>query len=244
MDALGYLNTSIPFVFSHASFLTDADRALLRAADQYVSITPESEMHYGQGHPFSYGIQDQAALGVDTHMTFSTDVLTQARIWLQQTRYERYLGVLEQTRLPGTNPMSAEQAFLLATRHGGLALRRDDLGIIAPGAKADLVVWDGTSPALLGWADPVAAVILHASVGDIEAVVVDGRWVKRDRKLVSRKWPEARKSFLKTAERLQAVWRDMPPPPPPPQFNGNPVVDPLRVDALRGPGDGYGHIYI
>jgi len=45
--------------------------------------------------------------------------------------------------------MSVEQAFLLATRHSGLSLRRDDLSVVAEGAKADLVFWDGTSPAML-----------------------------------------------------------------------------------------------
>ena len=201
-------------------------------------------MHYGQAHPVSYNIQDQASLGVDTHITFSTDILTQARIWLQQTRYERYLDVLEQNKLPKSNPMSAEQAFLLATRNGGLALRRDDLGAIFVGAKADLVVWDGNSPAMLGWVDPVAAVMLHASVGDIEAVMVDGKWAKKGFKLVSPGYPKARDQFLKTAKRLQAVWKGMPLPEMPSEFNGNPVVDPVRVDALRGPGDGYGNVYI
>lgn len=201
-------------------------------------------MHYGQGHPVSYNIQDQASLGIDTHITFSTDILTQTRIWLQQTRYERYLDVLERNELPGSNPMSVEQAFLLATRNGALALRRDDLGIISVGAKADLLVWDGNSPAMLGWVDPVAAVILHASVGDLEGVLVDGKWVKKGGKLVAKGWPDARSRFLKSAKRLQEVWRGMPLPAPPPDFNGSPVVDPARVDVVRGPGDGYGNIYI
>jgi len=240
VHALNYLNISTPVIFSHASFLTPAGADLLRSTNQYISITPESEMHYGQTHPVSYGIQDQASLGIDTHMTFSTDILTQARIWLQQARYERYLAVLKQNKLPRTNPMSVEQAFLLATRHGGLALRRQDLGVINEGAKADLLIFDGTSPALMGWADPVAAVILHASVGDIEAVLVDGKWAKKNFKLVAPGWPQAKAKFLATAKRLQAVWKTIPLPEPPTEFNGSPVVDPLRVDTLRGPGDGYG----
>ncbi|KAH6685733.1 hypothetical protein F5X68DRAFT_240956 [Plectosphaerella plurivora] len=244
IHALNYLNISTPIVFSHASFLTSTGADLLRATNQYISITPESEMHYGQTHPVSHLIQDQASLGIDTHITFSTDILTQARIWLQAVRSKRYTDVLNRWKLPGTNPMSVEQAFLLATRNGALALRRGDLGVISVGAKADLLMWDGTSPAMLGWVDPVAAVILHAGVGDIEAVLVDGKWAKRGGKLVNPGWPEARRRFLETARRLQAVWRDMPLPELPAEFNGHEVVHPDRADVLRGKSDGYGNSYI
>jgi cytosine/adenosine deaminase-related metal-dependent hydrolase len=57
---------------------------------------------------------------------------------------------LDGWKIPSNNPMTANQAFLLATRNGGLALRRGDLGVIKVGAKADLVVFDGLSPNMLG----------------------------------------------------------------------------------------------
>ncbi|KJK75074.1 hypothetical protein H634G_09709 [Metarhizium anisopliae BRIP 53293] len=162
------LNGTIPVVFSHASFITAQGAELLRSTNQYISITPESEMHYGHTHPHSYMLQDQAALGVDTHFTYSGDILTQARLWLQSVRYYFSWGVLQDWGLPSRNPMSANQAFKLATRAGGLALRRPDLGVIQVGAKADLVVWNARkSLSMVGWTDPVAAVILHANAGDV-----------------------------------------------------------------------------
>ncbi|KAF7555977.1 hypothetical protein G7046_g6423 [Stylonectria norvegica] len=82
----GALNGTTPVVFSHGSFLSAQGAQLLRSTDQYLSITPESEMHYGHTHQHSAIVQDQAALGVDTHFTYSTDILTQARIWLQSVR--------------------------------------------------------------------------------------------------------------------------------------------------------------
>ncbi|KAH8890197.1 amidohydrolase [Thozetella sp. PMI_491] len=249
LQALGVLNISTPIVFSHGSYLTAAGATLLRNTNQYISITPESEMHYGHGHPKSHLIQDQAALGVDTHFTFSTDILTQARLWLQSTRYKLSLDVDEGWEVPANNPMSVNQAFLLATRHGGLALRRDDLGVIAKGAKADLVVWDGASPPLLGWADPVAAVMLHASVGDIDAVLVDGKFVKKDGKLTAAGYEESKTKFLATAKRIQAVWRALPPAdisvnePFPLGLGVFLTADTKTVDTLRGPGNGYGEIF-
>ncbi|KAJ6479390.1 hypothetical protein DFH09DRAFT_1466058 [Mycena vulgaris] len=80
------LNSSLAFVFAHTSSLTPPEARLLREFNQYVSITPESEMHYGHGDRGSYLIQDQASLGVDTQFTFSVDIIGQMRIWLQCTR--------------------------------------------------------------------------------------------------------------------------------------------------------------
>ena len=241
-----------PIVFSHASFLTATGAHLLRTTNQYISITPESEFHYGHTHPHSHLIQDQASLGVDTHFTFSADILTQARLWLQSVRRRLYSDVLDDWEVPDTNPMSVDQAFLLATRAGGLALRRDrDIGIIAVGAKADLVVWNARdSTSMLGWNDPVAAVVLHASVGDVESVLVDGRWRKRDGRLVGPGTDEAfRERFRASARRIQNVLIQNPSDFPrqgeiwPP--SGFPVRDTVQVDITRdNTTTGYGETFL
>ncbi|KAH9890224.1 amidohydrolase [Xylariomycetidae sp. FL2044] len=244
----GILDTPTAVVFSHGASLNANDAALLRQSNQFLSITPESEMHYGHTHAHAHRVLDQAALGVDTHFTFSTDVLTQARLWLQRTRARLFDDtLLRRWQVPATNPMSANQAFLLATRQGALALRRDDLGVVRAGAKADLVVFDGRSPGMLGWNDPVAAVILHANVGDITDVMVDGRFVKRDRRLT---YPGYRddvvERFLATAERLQAAFLQKPAPGFGSTFLGTPCTFgyPAEVDAQRGPGTGYGELFL
>lgn len=143
--------------------------------------------------------------------------------------------------------MSANQAFLLATRQGGLALRRPDLGVIRVGAKADLVVFDGRSPSLLGWADPVAAVILHANVGDIEHVLVDGQFRKRDGKLTYAKYPELVESFLESAERIRGKALKRPEPVLTGTFFGaegrSYYGNAKEVDVIRGEGTGYGPLF-
>ncbi|PYH76640.1 amidohydrolase family protein [Aspergillus uvarum CBS 121591] len=246
LNALGILNTTIPVVFSHASFLTGEGASLLRSTNQYISITPESEMHYGHDHPRSHLIQDQTALGVDTHFTYSTDILTQARLWLQSARVAFYRWVLQNWNIPANSPMSVDQAFLLATRKGGLALRRPDLGIIAPGAKADVVVWDGNTPGMLGWDDPVAAIILHANVGDIKHVLVDGDFKKRDGKIVSSTYPAVRDRFLATARKIQAIWKAKPYPVLEGDFpeSGFAYGRVPLADTQRGEGNGYGEQFL
>ncbi|OAA34022.1 amidohydrolase family protein [Beauveria brongniartii RCEF 3172] len=247
VHSFGILNDTFPIVFSHASFLTATGAELLRSTNQYISITPESEMHYGQGHEKSHLIQDQASLGVDTHFTYSPDILTQARMWLQSIRYYSYALVLDQWRVPSHNPMSATQAFHLATRAGGLALRRPDIGVIKVGAKADLVVWDAReSPSMLGWVDPVAAVMLHANVGDVLHVMVDGKFVKQNGKILSPDYQELRKQFLSSARLIQSKALERPPP----VLTGTwplstyEYQQPQQADTMRGQGNGYGELYI
>ncbi|KAI5866051.1 Metallo-dependent hydrolase [Durotheca rogersii] len=245
LHPLGVLDTDMAVVFSHAMGITPAGARLLQSTNQYISVTPESEMHYGLSHPNSHQILDQASLGVDTFQAFSTDLLTQARIWLQRTRSRLYDKVLEQWRIPTNSPMSVNQAFLLATRQGGLALRRPDLGVIRVGAKADLVVFDGRSPGMLGWRDPVAAVILHANVGDITHVVVDGRFQKRDGKLTFADYDAVAERLLASAARIQRALIERPEPIFEGRFwGGCEYGRALEVDASRGTGTGYGEKFL
>ncbi|KZW01510.1 amidohydrolase [Exidia glandulosa HHB12029] len=241
LHSYGFLNGSVPIVFSHASWMSTTDIVLLRETNQFISITPESEMHYGHDHPYSHLIQDQAALGVDTHFTFSTDIVGQARLWLQKTRLTEYSKVLKKFEVAVNSPMSVNQAFLLATRNGGRALRRDDIGVIRVGAKADLVVFDGESPSMLGWKDPVAAVILHSHPSDVLHVLVDGQFRKRDGKFVIGDWAAIKKRFMKSCERIQEVWGKMEFPE---RFEGQVRgagvgVKGPTVDVVRGAGTGY-----
>jgi cytosine/adenosine deaminase-related metal-dependent hydrolase len=238
---LGFLNQSIPILFVHASHISPTEAVLLRQHNQHISITPESEMHYGLDHPNSHLIQDQAALGTDIPWNFSGDILTQARLWLQTTRRSLYREVLNRWHVPTKNPMSANQAFLLATRNGGLALRRPDIGVIAVGAKADLVVWSSTSPAMLGWDDPVATIITHASVEDVKHVMVDGVIVKRDYVLVDEGYADLRRQYVSCANKIRDFFKGLPPPNlGEAHWNGLPYEESLQVDVLRGEATGYG----
>ncbi|KAI5264109.1 Metallo-dependent hydrolase [Aureobasidium subglaciale] len=168
---------------------------------------------------------------------------THPRIWLQSTRLRFFYQSLDNWNIPRNSPMSANKAFTLATRSGALALRRPNLGVLATGNKADIVVFDGDSSNLLGWSDPVAVVILHSHVGDIRHVMVGGEWRKRDRQLVTRQnRTEVQTKFLESAKRIQRTWLETPLPEMGGEFNWMSHVDYMdayAVDAVRGNGTGY-----
>lgn len=168
----------------------------------------------------------------------------QARIRLQSVRRMLNREVVRSQRLPANNPMSVAQAFLLVTRNGALALHRNDIGILAPSTKADLLVWNGRSPSILGWSDPVAAIMLHASIGDIKHVMVDGVFKKRDGRLVVDGYERLQERFLRSAERIQRIWRETPLPVLEGISGTGVMFESIEnVDVVRGEDTGYGGRY-
>ncbi|MEQ8370343.1 MAG: amidohydrolase family protein [Alphaproteobacteria bacterium] len=71
-------------------------------------------------------------------------------------------------------------AFSAATLGGAKALQRDDLGRIAVGARADLVLVDLTHPLMQPRRDPLRTLVFSALERPIRHVYVDGRQVVRD----------------------------------------------------------------
>lgn len=73
--------------------------------------------------------------------------------------------------------VTARDVFNAATLGGAKALGRGDLGRLAPGAKADLLVIDLTGIHTALTYDPIKTLVYFGSQRDIETVVVDGRTV-------------------------------------------------------------------
>jgi cytosine/adenosine deaminase-related metal-dependent hydrolase len=82
-------------------------------------------------------------------------------------------------RIAAEDIRSTEMAdvFHAATVGGARALLRDDIGRIAPGAKADLVLVDLDNPWMMPARDPLRSLIFHAADRAVRDVYVDGRQV-------------------------------------------------------------------
>jgi cytosine/adenosine deaminase-related metal-dependent hydrolase len=92
----------------------------------------------------------------------------------------------------GPGAMTVREALRLATRGGADVLRRDDIGSLEPGRRADLAVWRTDALQLAGAADRMAGLVLSAPhrvdrlyVGG-EEIVREGRLVRADEDEIAR----------------------------------------------------------
>src|SRR5262247_3265537 len=89
----------------------------------------------------------------------------------------RWAAVVSKMMERHTEVTTAAHAFDAATLGGARALLRDDLGRIAPGVKADLVLWKASSWRMTPLRDPVKNIVYNASDEDVDRVYVNGRLV-------------------------------------------------------------------
>jgi 5-methylthioadenosine/S-adenosylhomocysteine deaminase len=71
-------------------------------------------------------------------------------------------------------------AFEAATLGGAAALGRDDIGALAPGMSADIVLVDLGHPLMQPARDPLRSFVFHAADRAVRTVLVDGEVVLRD----------------------------------------------------------------
>jgi 5-methylthioadenosine/S-adenosylhomocysteine deaminase len=166
----------------HGAGLTDDWLKTLVDAGASLTSTPENELGQGHGFPVTGNLLRLGAapsLGTDTDAVTPADVLSAARIALAHQRghdHDHHRRATGSFSLTAT--ITAKQALAWATVEGARALGlADRVGRLDAGMQADLVVIDAPAP------NPVATA-LHATAADIEAVMIAGRWRKRDHTLL------------------------------------------------------------
>jgi cytosine/adenosine deaminase-related metal-dependent hydrolase len=95
--------------------------------------------------------------------------------------------------------------FHAATAGGADALMRDDIGRLAPGKKADIVLVDLACPQMQPDRDPLKSLIYHAADRAVRDVFADGRQVVADRRVVTLDQRAAGAKLRAAQERMEAL---------------------------------------
>jgi imidazolonepropionase len=131
----------------HCTFLTDADVAALASSGTVATLLPGAEFGTRQPYPDA-----RRLLAAGATVALATDC-NPGSSFTSSMPFCIAIAVRDMHMTPA-------EAVWAATAGGARALRRDDVGYLAPGARADLVILDAPSHAYLAYRPGVP--LVHA----------------------------------------------------------------------------------
>lgn len=201
---LGLLGPST--VLGHAMFLdthswirwwTKEDLRLLAQSGCSVAHCPTPFARYGHLME-SFG--DYVRAGVN--MGIGTDTTPHNMI-----EEIRKAGTFARIASRNLNNVSTGMLFHAATVGGARALMRDDIGRLAPDARADIVLADLHHPDMMPARDPLRSLIFHAADRAVKDVYVAGRRVVADGSVTTLDHRAAGERLSEAQERMMATSR-------------------------------------
>ena len=116
----------------------------------------------------------------------------------------RLVAYLARTQAGNPRTLNSTDLFEAATIGGARALGRDDIGRLAPGCRADLVLVDITHPMMRPAHDPVRSLIYAAGDRAVRSVYVDGQKVVEDGRVLTMDYPAAAAALHEAQKRVKA----------------------------------------
>jgi 5-methylthioadenosine/S-adenosylhomocysteine deaminase len=177
VDDLGLLAAPGGCVVAHGLAVDADDLAVLAARGAYVTHCPITYMKLDMPFPaLAARLEAGVRVCLGTDGPASNSDLDMFAVMRQTVLMEKY-----QTRDPARLP--GDTALRMATRHGAEALGFPDSGRIEVGAAADLILVNLDAPHMRPRHDLVANLVHAAKAADVTDVMVDGRWLMRERTL-------------------------------------------------------------
>ncbi|MGP9685777.1 amidohydrolase family protein [Halomonas sp. AOP25-F1-15] len=177
-------------IFNHCTSLPDEGWKILREAGVRVNVCPRSDAHYGiedgmfampaaQRHGINPG------LSVDNETSYSTDMFMEMRVAFY---LQRVMGMHQQHTCgfkEALTTLPAAQLLKSATVDGAYcAGLQDKIGSLTPGKQADIVLINAEDINLYPSGNAFGTVVHAAERSNIDTVMIGGRIVKRDGKVV------------------------------------------------------------
>jgi 5-methylthioadenosine/S-adenosylhomocysteine deaminase len=204
MSPVGYLQ-SIGFwgprtVVNHGVWVDAADIKLLRSHQVSVSHNPESNMKLASGiAPVPEYLAAGVTVGLGTDGAASNNDLDMFEAM-------RFAALLHKVKTGDPRSVPATTALEMATIHGAKSLGLESqIGSLEAGKRADLVLVSTASARLTPIYDPVSHLVYTAHGEDVRTVMVNGRVLMRDRKMLTLDEPAILAEARKFADAVRAA---------------------------------------
>jgi len=197
-------------IYVHAATLSEDSYQRIAATGGTVSVSTESEQSAGQGYPPTWTLRNHGipvALSMDTSVWWSADLFSAMRATLGADRSREHLEAHAKGETVTNCHLRADQVVEWATRGGARALRLEGVvGSLEPGKKADVVlIKNDASPVMFPLLNPYGHVALQAQRGDVHTVLVNGRVVKHEHRLIDIDLERARQAVAATVDHLKST---------------------------------------
>jgi len=180
-------------VAAHCRCMTAAEERLLGAAGVAVAVNSAIAARRG----LAARVRELERAGC--LITLGTDNMAEDMVEVMRTAL-----FMERVRRHDGRQPTPEQALAWATRNGYRALGVSDGGWLAPGHRADLIVVDLRRAHLTPALRVVSTFVHQGQASDVQSVMVDGRWLMRDKRVLTLD----ETAIVDEADRIaRAAWR-------------------------------------
>lgn len=200
LEDLGWVGGDV--WYAHGVHFAPAEIAKLGETRTGVAHCPSSNMRLGAGAcPVPELLAAGARVGLGVDGSASNEDYHLAGEVRQALLLARVRAAI-QGRLDAATALHSDQAWRLATAGGAECLGRDDVGVLEPGRRADIALFRVDDLLHSGIEDPLEALAL-APPARAEAVVVEGRVVVREGRLVNADESELAREVAAASDRLR-----------------------------------------
>ena len=162
-------------VGGHCRYMAPSEVSLMGHSGGFVSFNAAMAARRGYSPPIQALEAAGSTIGVGSD-NMAEDMVEVMRTALFMERVARQDGL----------HLQPEDVLEWATRNGARALRLEDkVGSLEVGKKADLIVINARRPHLVPTLRIVSAFVHNGQASDVESVMVDGRWLMRDGRVLT-----------------------------------------------------------
>jgi cytosine/adenosine deaminase-related metal-dependent hydrolase len=185
------------FVAAHSVWLDDDDLDLLASHKACVAHIPASNYRLGSGIAHVRAMLERGiTVGLATDGANSSDALNMFEAMRLASFSSRVFG------RPRNDWLSAQETFHAATVGGAIILGLPQCGRIAEGCAADLTFLDLDSLNFIPLNDPINQIVSAEDSSSVTDVMVGGRFVLKDRSVVSVDRASLRNNVAAALDRL------------------------------------------
>lgn len=187
----------VPVIAAHCVHLSDDDIEIIKNRGVNVAHSPTSNLKLGSGIariPEIKGAGVNVALGTDGAASNNNlDMLEEIHL----------AAILHKGYSRNPRVISAGEALQMGSVNGARALGfGGEVGGIAEGMKADLIILDTDQPHYYPMNNPIAAVAYSAQAADVDTVIVNGRILMEGRELKTIDEEKVKRAAADSGKRL------------------------------------------